>query len=420
MHEHSFVPHSGISWLNSLPPWDGNNFSPLEVPELILSRLSNPQNSYPCIHIAGTNGKGSVAHHLSSILQSEHPAAKIGLMTSPHLFQLEERAKINSAPCSTESLSKALCQVKKVCEESSVSPTYFVALTCAIFLLFQIEKVSFAVIETGMGGRYDATNLIKTPLLSVITSISMDHEAHLGNTLRKIAWNKGGIIKKDSPVLCGSLPDEAFQEIEAISVSMNSPLYSVEREGKDYLAEYEKYFPYLHGFPKSNAFIAYQAAHILDCKTPNIEQGIRSTKFQGRAELLQFNELNVLMDAAHNIDGMKELLTYVTTLVDLNKFTSVSFLLGFLARKNWEKMLAIASLEVLHLPFRPSFYWYSFSNEAVPASSLLEEFGSGIVINDLDAFFLDLTTRPSGQLCVVAGSFRMLELAYSSLKNTKL
>jgi dihydrofolate synthase / folylpolyglutamate synthase len=409
----------GITWLNSLPPWDGKNFSPLEIPQKILSHLSDPQNTYSCIHIAGTNGKGSVANYLSSILQREHPFSNIGLMTSPHLLQVEERANINGLPCSAESLSEALLQVKKTCETAHLAPTYFVAITCAIFLLFKTQEVEYAVIETGMGGRYDVTNLIAAPLLSVITSIGMDHEEHLGSTLRSIAWNKGGIIKKNIPVVCGMLPDEAHDEIKTIADSMQSTFHCFEQNSKYDFAVSSKNFPNLHGFPKQNALLACQAAHILGCRTESITQGITSAKVAGRAELLQYNGLHILLDAAHNSDGMRALLRYVNELVRLNHFESVSCIFGFLDRKNWNNSLQAISSEVMQFSTPPVFYWHSFSAAAVPASKLMEKFGSGFVINKLESLLSNPSSSRGGrQLYVIAGSFGMLEAALISL-NTK-
>ncbi len=401
--------YPGLDWLNSLPPWDGKNFSPLEEPKLILDTLSNPQDAYPCIHIAGTNGKGSVAHYLSSILQHEHPEKKIGLMTSPHILLVEERARINSKPVKSEDLSLALEEIKRVCEELSLNPTYFVAVTCAIFLLFKNKAVHYAVIETGLGGRYDATNLIKKPALSIITSIAIDHEEQLGNTLSSIASNKAGIIKQGTPALCGNIPEEALKVIQSVCENTGVILHTLKDENLSPPSAFTSEFKNLYGYKKSNAKLAYTAGRILKLKTENISKGIHTTELPGRAELIYHTTIPVLLDAAHNPEGIHALLEYLRILVTSHKFSHINYVFGFYSRRNWKELLGILKNE-LHKELPPcNLFWYSFSNEAVPTKVLASHLDEGRGIDTFNEIFSNPKITHKNSLCVIAGSFKMIE-----------
>ena len=166
--------------------------------------LENPQNKIKTIHIAGTNGKGSVAHILASVLQQA--GYKTGLYTSPHLKDFRERIKINGKPCSEKFVVQFTKKIKSKIEE--IQPSFFEVTVAMAFEYFAKKKVDIAIIETGLGGRLDSTNVI-TPLLSVITNISYDHQNLLGNTLEKIAIEKAGIVKKNIPVVIGETQKEA-------------------------------------------------------------------------------------------------------------------------------------------------------------------------------------------------------------------
>jgi dihydrofolate synthase/folylpolyglutamate synthase len=165
----------------------------------ILTSLDNPQNTFTCIHVAGTNGKGSVASSLASILY--HSGYKTGLYTSPHLVHFNERIQVNNRPITNKKVVTAYNAVKDA-HFGKRDPTFFEFTTAMALLEFADQKVEWAVIETGMGGRLDATNIIK-PALSVITNISLEHREYLGNTLIEIAAEKAGIIKNRTPLVTG-------------------------------------------------------------------------------------------------------------------------------------------------------------------------------------------------------------------------
>ncbi|MBN2374357.1 bifunctional folylpolyglutamate synthase/dihydrofolate synthase [bacterium] len=195
--------------------------------ERILHALGDPHLNLNVIHIAGTNGKGSTSAMVTAILKAA--GYKTGLYTSPHLIRLSERIQIDGRPISEDELIKGAEKIQDVIQGlvfNDSHPTYFEALTCMAFSLFSKQDVDFAVMEVGMGGRLDATNVC-IPKITVITSISFDHQEYLGNTLREIAQEKAGIIKKGCPVVCGALQEEALDEIKKTCESKGSPLYIV-------------------------------------------------------------------------------------------------------------------------------------------------------------------------------------------------
>ncbi|MDH3829843.1 MAG: Mur ligase family protein, partial [Desulfobacterales bacterium] len=187
----------------------------------ILVGLGNPQDTFACIHVAGTNGKGSVASSLASILHRN--GFKTGLYTSPHLVRFNERIQVNNRPVTNEKVVTSYSAVKDA-HFGKRDPTFFEFTTAMALFEFAAQKVDWAVIETGMGGRLDATNIIN-PALSIITNISLEHRAYLGNTLAQIAGEKAGIIKKRTPLVTGVRQKKAFDEIKRIAAGKKAPLF---------------------------------------------------------------------------------------------------------------------------------------------------------------------------------------------------
>jgi len=402
----------GMSWLDSLPPWDGKNFAPLEVPLEILNRLGNPQNSYKTIHLAGTNGKGSVSTFLATILLKEFPEKSIGLMTSPHIVKVEERAKINLLDVDSTTLSEAILAVKKVCEEGSLHPTYFVAITCAIFYLFKIEKVDYAVIETGLGGRYDATNVIENPLLCLITSLGFDHEEQLGSTIDKIAWNKGGIVKESVPLICGVVEESAKVVLREICSKSNSSCIFIDEESKNKILAIPDDLFWKSSYQEQNAKLAAFAASYLSCSLSAIIEGLSTAVIQGRLQYFPSGNhpySPVLLDAAHNASGIESRLAFVKDFTKREGHQSAVFLFSFMARKNWKSNLEAikASLQSYEIPVH--LIWTSFGEGAVCPNELQTHYGGGEVV---ESFSLSLErSKPDPfRLLIVAGSFKMLEL----------
>ena len=271
-----------------------------------LEKLGNPQNNMKIIHIAGTNGKGSVASTLANILK--YAGFRVGLYTSPHLVEYTERIKINNEEISKEDFAK---YVSNICELAD-NLTEFEILTAAAFKYFSDKKVDYIVLETGLGGRYDATNVCDKTL-AIITSISLDHTDRLGDTYEKITYEKAGIIKENSTVITASY-NNGFTTIKDIAKEKNAKLIPVNYEvemiyenGVNYAMinnqQYE--FPLLGLYQKQNLALVLEACKVLNISFVAIEQGLKTAKWAARLEYKK--EKNILIDGAHNPDSAKEL-----------------------------------------------------------------------------------------------------------------
>lgn len=315
----------------------------------ILADMGNPQDRFSCIHVAGTNGKGSIASALSSILRLA--GYKVGLYTSPHLVRFNERICINNQPISDAHVVRAYLAVKNT-QQGSREPTFFEYTTAMALQEFGEEKVDWAVIETGMGGRLDATNLIK-PRLCIISNISLEHREYLGNTISQIAGEKAGIIKRRIPVITGARQTGAVSVLERIAESKSAFLY---RLGKDFRIRRnpDKTFSYfgilnrwrnlktgLRGsYQAENAALVLAACEILSPKHAhisfdNIRSGIENNKWPGRLEVVSEKPL-VILDGAHNLDGARTLARY---LADNFPGRSITFIIGILSDKPYAAML---------------------------------------------------------------------------------
>ncbi|MCX7975289.1 MAG: bifunctional folylpolyglutamate synthase/dihydrofolate synthase [Candidatus Aminicenantes bacterium] len=300
----------------------------LENIHLLLDELNSPQNAFPSVLVAGTNGKGSVCAMIHSALVRH--GLKIGLYTSPHLVRVEERIRINHQLISPMAFCELLNFLKKKIEglieskKLGYPPTYFEILTALAFLYFAQEKVDLAVLEVGLGGRLDATNVV-TPLVSVITSISRDHMEHLGNTIKKIAAEKAGIIKPGVPVVCGRLQPAAMEVMASRAAEIRSPLIKVFSQGRlikksapDSLYAFyfqgEKYQfrPGLQGEHQAwNAATAITVLHLLNerwrpLNKDKIIEGLEKVVWEGRLEKIS-DQPEVYLDGAHNEEGAKVL-----------------------------------------------------------------------------------------------------------------
>ncbi len=323
--------------------------------KLLCEHLGNPFEEYPCIHIAGTNGKGSTAHLISAILQ-EH-GYKVGLYTSPHYRDFRERIKINGKYISRKHVVDFVENNKTVFEK--IRPSFFEITVALAFDFFAKEKVDIAVIETGLGGRLDSTNII-TPILSVITNISFDHQQFLGNTLKKIAGEKAGIIKKNIPVVIGETQEETISVFEKKAKTKKSEItfadqiYRVVKKSEnlthtkfDVFKNEKAYFSNqkinLHGgFQAKNIATALQAIDSLSNNFEFQKSKIKSafsnlkslTNFKGRWQVLQKDPI-VLCDSAHNEAGLSLAMNQIKSL----KVKELHFVLGMVNDKSIEKML---------------------------------------------------------------------------------
>ena len=290
----------------------------LERINLLMEKLNFPQNNYKTIHVTGTNGKGSVCAMLAEILKLD--GRKVGLFTSPHLESYCERIRINGENISEDDFAEMI-EVVKNCD---VQATQFEVLTAAAFEYFSRQKVDIAVIEVGLGGLYDSTNII-IPEISIITNVSLEHENILGD-LKNIAINKAGIIKKNIPVVTGAT-DEPLKIIREVAKKNNSPLYEVTKPANVKISlrgEYQKF----------NAAVAIQAAEILNIAEDTIRAGLKNVHWAGRFEILN----GVIIDGAHNPHGAAALRASLDKNFPAGKRV---WIFGVLADKDFDEMIDI-------------------------------------------------------------------------------
>ena len=326
----------------------------------LLERLGNPQDQLRVVHIAGTNGKGSTLAFLAGIFRES--GYRAGRYVSPASFSYEERFRINEENISKKDLCFYMEKIKNVAEEmvkdGLSNPTMFEIETALSFLYFLDKKVDVVLLETGMGGRLDATNVVKKPIATVIASIGMDHMQFLGDTLEKIASEKAGIIKEGCPVISYDNTKEVNEVIKNKAKQMHAKVTFVNSAGIRVLQEslngesfsyrssdgrwYEKIeIPLLGRHQINNAALALETLNVIknyycisDFQT---EDGMRKTIWRGRIEILE-REPMVICDGAHNPDGAKSLLSFLQ-----NNFTNqrLIYIMGVLSDKDYEQMVQI-------------------------------------------------------------------------------
>jgi dihydrofolate synthase/folylpolyglutamate synthase len=307
----------------------------------ILDALGNPHRSYSSVHIAGTNGKGSVTAMVEACLRAA--GHRTGRYTSPHLVDITERIAVNGAPVPRHAFERTVGDVKAVIETLirggglGTLPTFFETTTAVAFEMFRRAEVQVAVSEVGLGGRLDATNVL-TPRVAAITSIAFDHERHLGSTLGAIAAEKAGILKPNVPVVLGPMPVEARSAIERIASDVGAPIVdaaaevTIERAGRSpadeveshavrirtRLRDYGELVPGLHGVHQlSNAAVAIRVLELLDAAGMRVSaqatsQGLATVRWAGRLERRTFPDgRELLLDAAHNPDGAAALAAFL-------------------------------------------------------------------------------------------------------------
>ncbi len=290
----------------------------LERMEALIEALGRPDKDVKIVHVAGTNGKGSTSAFISSIL---HQAGyKVGLHMSPHLVKVNERFKINGIDIGDERLEELVWEVKKIIEEKNLEVSFFEFITGLALLYFSKENVDYAVLEVGLGGRLDATNVV-TPEVAVITNVSFDHTKILGESLEEISFEKAGIVKKGIPTVLG----EKNGVVEKICLEEESKLFIAE----PFLGE----IGLLGEHQKKNAGVAAKVAELLSIGRDAIEEGLRNVEWKGR---IQWVKEDFLVDGAHNVAGMKTFVEYLKN-VEGKKI----LLTGFSEGKDYRKMLEL-------------------------------------------------------------------------------
>ncbi len=293
------------SWLYSLKN-RGTTYG-IERMEAFAELLGNPQESFPIIHIAGTNGKGSTAAMLESIFRAH--GYKTGLSTSPHLVRQGERIQVNREILSEEKILEYTRELKVVgdsFDDQEMYPSFFEFMTAMAFLHFQRSEVEIAIVEVGLGGRLDATNILK-PEMAVITSVGMDHCEILGDTLKKIAWEKAGIVKPGIPTVKGRLPDEALEEVARVCGERGSPLISIEDSYSS-----EESYPKTNlpgGYQRINAATAMVVAQSLRERFALDEDrclnALKRVEWPARWDVRRMKHRDIIFDVSHNEEGSR-------------------------------------------------------------------------------------------------------------------
>jgi dihydrofolate synthase/folylpolyglutamate synthase len=325
----------------------------LDVITALLERLGNPQRGFKVIHVAGTNGKGSVCAMIESVLRAS--GFKTGLYTSPHLIRFNERFRVSGRDISNADLEKLIDAVLAADEKTGLRPATFFELSTAIaFEHFKRSGVDYAVIETGMGGRWDATNVVQ-PVLSVITRIALDHAEYLGRDLEKIAAEKAGIIKSGVPVVCGPMPVEAEAVIYREAAEKQVPIlgseeaaffHTLESRRTDQLIDIEASgkgyrnvrLPLGGSYQLENCGIAVAALEDLsdiEGIRLDMKKGLESVKWPGRFQMLSMKP-PVILDVAHNPNGAGALFQ---TLEEIFPTFGNGFVFGFMKDKDIEGFL---------------------------------------------------------------------------------
>ena len=290
--------------------------------------IDNPQNKIKCIHIAGTNGKGSTAHIIASILQEG--GFKTGLYTSPHLKDFRERIKINGKSISKDNVIEFVKKNRQNFKEINMS--FFEYTVALAFNQFYKNNVDISVIETGLGGRLDSTNIIN-PEVTVITNIGLDHMNLLGNTLEEIALEKAGIIKKDTPLIIGRRQKEVEKIIKECAYKNNAPIYYANNNFSD---------TNLPDYQIENINTAIKTLEILDwdIKKPHINKGIKNvyknTNLRGRWEKIS-EKPKIICDTGHNLDGISRIIKELEKLY----FQKLHFVFGTVNDKDINSILKI-------------------------------------------------------------------------------
>lgn len=345
----------------------------------LLDKVGNPHKKYPSIHIAGTNGKGSTSHAIASVLQQS--GKKVGLYTSPHLKHFSERIKVNGQPIDTNQIVDFIQMQHSVIQTLECS--FFEATTAMAMDYFHKEKVDIAVIETGMGGRLDSTNVID-PILSIITNIGYDHMEYLGDTLQKIAFEKAGIIKRNTKVLIGEYQADIESVFRKKSEETHSPLRYASLEPSRYqvhttpttttiehIDTHKNIIPDLQGpYQAHNLRTVISALEWLKTDLNLVDEDIleglqnvkKNTGIKARWQILCNTPL-IYCDSAHNVAGIEPLIKYISTITS----GEIHLGLGLTREKNAHEIISLMK----DLPVR-LYVSQAHNPRAMPRAELLE------------------------------------------------
>lgn len=367
----------------------------------LLDVLGNPHQRLKTIHVAGTNGKGSVCHIFSAIFQNN--GYKTGLFTSPHITDFRERIKINGKLISKDFVVWFVETYQN--DILRIQPSFFEITTAMAYLAFEKKNCDIAIIETGLGGRLDATNVI-LPELSVITSIGLDHTAFLGNTVELIAREKAGIIKSKTPTVVGYVSDSVYDVIEKYAITQDAPIYRTDPlpskpEPTDLLGEYQQrnIRTVLLGIEILKFYWSLDDGKISEA----INYVKKLTNFKGRLQLIS-DQPKVIVDAAHNLEGVESLLSEIRLL----DYSHLFIIYGASNDKDWKEILR-------KMPREATFSFVEFDSKRSVKLADFEAEAQSIGIQyklfnqAKDALNHSKTTANPDDLILICGSFYLLE-----------
>lgn len=392
----------------------------LETPRRLAARLGNPQDSLNFIHVAGTNGKGSVCAMLESIYRAA--GYRTGLFTSPHLLDFRERIQVNRRPIPADSLLRLVRQMQKTIAnlDDGRPPTFFEAATILALLHFRQTQCDLILWETGMGGRLDATNIVN-PQLSILTNVALDHQRWLGNTIPEIAHEKAGIIKPNIPSLSASTHPAAEQVIRNQAAKMQSQHRHLTQKTIQQLTHGLKIaLPGRH--QRANAALALSATQMLQTQFPipvqTRKQGLETVRWPGRIQTIRRGRQTVVLDGAHNETSIASLCAWIR---EQSPNTPKAILLGMLQDKRTKsclKLLAAISNRFYLAPVK--------SARSLPPSSLAAHLAQISGNHAKSATFqtckdaLASAAKDKAPLLIICGSLYLIGEALAILNHTSL
>ena len=386
--------------------------------QALLKSLDNPHHCLPVIHVGGTNGKGSVCAYLSSVLTEA--GYRVGRYTSPHLVDPTERICINNRPISDTDFERILIKIKNLSHSYKSKPSIFEVMTATAWVYFAQQKVEIAVIEVGLGGRLDATNVCNNPLVTVITSISREHWQILGPTLADIAYEKGGILKTKCPAIIGQLPLEAETVIRARIKALNCPSLWVTpaiaiKENWGQYQDISYPLSLLGKVQLMNSALAIATLKVLQKKgwkipLATIQKGMKNTQWLGRLHWTKWRDVPILIDGAHNGAAAIALRDYVDT---LNK--PITWVIGILSTKDHDKIFEalLRSQDNLYLVPVPDHQTANPEDLAVLANKICSQLNDTKIFSDVFQA-LDRAVDNSEHTVILCGSLYLIGYFFRS------
>ena len=417
-----------LEWLYALEAAKGMDFK-LERVALALQRLGDPHRRYPSLHIAGTNGKGSVAAMLHAMLAAA--GYRTGLYTSPHLVELTERIRVNADDITRPDVVALAAEIRAATAGRGIDLTFFEILTVMAFLHFASRAVDVAVVEVGLGGRLDATNVID-PAVAAITTIALDHVQWLGDTITAIAGEKGGIIKPGHPVVLGRIAGEAHTVLQRLAAERGAPLFSA---GRDYrmdsrspsrldfsgmgwqLSDLSLGLRGIHQHDNAATALAALAAvqDVVPVATDAVRRGLARVRWPGRLDVVATAPLTVF-DGAHNLEGVSAL---AAELPQLLGGRPMRLLFAVMGDKDWspmvERLAPLCRSVVVTEVMRP---------RGAPAAAVADAFRAycpaEIEPDPVQAWRRIAAQTPVDEAIVAAGSLFLVGALYASALPARL